>query len=61
MIPVGAKIDLCDAGHQAIAFVGTCPLCQLRPRSPYAGPRPLKEGRDTIISELDRVLREHYA
>ena len=50
-------IDLCDNRHQAIAFIGTCPIC----RRPYSGSGPLAEGAMTFRPDLDRALREHYA
>ena len=56
MVPTDPRVDLCDDRHQAIAFVGTCPICSRR-----AGNGLLAIGRATFRGELDRLLAEHYA
>lgn len=50
-------VELCDFNHQAIAFVGSCPLCRLRARPDDM--RPLREGT-YYRQDLDRALRTHY-
>jgi len=56
----GLEIDVCDQGHQAIAFAGSCPLCRLQPRY-AAGARPLEEGNGIYASDLERLLAAKYA
>lgn len=51
-------VEICALNHQAIAFLGTCPLCRKVERA--EGAIPIVEGRHTYAPDLDRALREHY-
>ncbi len=53
----GLTVVTCDMGHQAIAFVGTCPLC--RPRHGWSA--ECAQGHMIYAADLDRSLRAHYA
>ena len=49
----GARVEFCDLQHQAIAFVGTCPLCRRRSSS-----APVAEGEGIYASDLRRIVAE---
>lgn len=57
-------LTLCDAGHQAIAFLGDCPLC---PASSYERPHGRKRIFSTEVSkrtlqvDLEAALKARYA
>lgn len=58
-------VGLCDLGHQAIAFLGTCPLCRRKPSNRDLlnrnhAPSELVEGVDVYKADLDEALRAHY-
>lgn len=52
------SVQFCDRNHQAVAFLGTCPICRLVTRAGQI--KPLVEGKLTYQGELDRALQAHY-
>lgn len=58
---IASPVDFCDDRHQAVAFVGTCPLCRERwARSHASGDRPpLSEGT-FYVADLRRALAGLY-
>lgn len=52
-------LQLCDAGHQAIAFLGDCPLCCGKGWEKRTISRQLSVV--TFQAQLEQALRERYA
>lgn len=52
-------LQLCDVGHQAVAFLGDCPLCKY---GEYASKRQFSKelSRLTYTTHLDAALKETY-
>lgn len=51
------KVDFCDAGHQAIAFTGGCPMCRR-----FARFLPLPAFIGTFyVADLRHALRRFFA
>jgi hypothetical protein len=56
------RIDLCDNGHRAVAFLGTCPICySLALRRPDIPLPPAQEGHtEPFVRQLDAALAVAY-
>lgn len=54
----GGRVEVCDTGHQAVAFLGSCPICRLVTREGQI--KPLVEGKLTYRGELEAALQAHY-
>ena len=55
------SLQLCDADHQAIAFLGDCPLCRKFYSEAYKQRFSSQHSAVTFVPQLEQALKEAYA
>ena len=57
---INDRLGFCDDGHQAIAFLGTCPMCRelhIYPLKHVSNPiPPPDQGAFTFVADLKRAI-----
>jgi len=52
------QVNLCDIGHRAVAFLGTCPICDRKVAGPFDATPPVTEGHtQPFVRDLEAALR----
>jgi len=53
-------LNLCDDHHQAIAFLGDCPLCRKFESAAYKQQFSSQVSAVTFVPQLESALKESY-